>query len=302
MSCGACAAYHGGMVEIRWRGAKIALLAFLSATFLVGTHFAMAVEPVHAPDGPYYHDTWLAISRDGLDVSQGRLVLHHASVPDVCVRQDGRALLYYVDASDAGRFRLAVSLLDRDGQPEAPQTVHIEGEPGKPVDPEAILLPDGRVRLYYVGGRRGAREVRSAVSTDGLSFVREPGARLAGHGVVDPAVVRLGDGAWKMYYALLDDGSGQPCIRSASSPDGLSFTADPGVRFPGAGSPGALALPGGRVRLYVATEMRLDSWVSRDGVFFRREKTVAQGRDTFDPSVVPLASGGYLVAFKSFRQ
>lgn len=288
-------------MQNRWRSAKLAILAFLVATLMVGTHLALAVERVHAPDGPYYHDTWLATSRDGLDVSQGRLVFHHASVPDVCVRQDGRALLYFVDASEAGRFRLAVSVLDEDTQPGPVQSVHLEGESGKPVDPEAILLADGRVRLYYVGGKRGAREVRSAVSSDGLHFVREPGTRFAGRGVVDPAVVQLGDGAWKMYYALLDDGSGQPCIRSASSPDGLSFTEDPGVLFPGAGSPGAVALPGGRVRLYVATERSLASHVSRDGVFFRREATVARGRDTLDPSVVPLPSGGYLLTFKSFR-
>ena len=64
--------------------------------------------------------------------------------------------------------------------------------------PEAVALPDGRVRLYYVtSGGAGPERIDSAISTDGLTFAPEPGDRLTG-GYVDPAVVQLANGSWLM--------------------------------------------------------------------------------------------------------
>lgn len=291
------------------RRAKITLLAVLSTTLMIGAHLASAVEsPPRTPNpgDPYFHDTWLVKSSDGLqaDPAQARLVLHHASVPDVCVGPDGRSLLYYVDAShERGLpFTMSARFVDSQGAVGPALPVRIEGEEARvAVDPEAILLADGRVRLYYLAPRRGqaVKEIHSALSSDGVNFVREPGVRLSGAGVVDPAVVLLPDGTWKMYYALLDDGSGQPCVKSATSRDGLSFTADPGVRFHGAGSPGAMALADGRVRLYLDSRQGLGAWISEDGLEFRFEKAMSLGRAALDPSVVRLPGGGVLVAFKT---
>lgn len=260
------------------------LLVALSVLFVLGL-WGERREP--DPGGPYFHDTWVARSPDGRTLVGARRVLEHASVPDVCVTADGRRLLYYVDGTRwDDDYPLAVRALDGSDAPGPELPLRIEGEDAAAVDPEALLLEDGRVRLYYVAGS----EIHSAVSRDGLAFVREPGFRLAGEGVVDPAVVRGAE--WRMYYALLEG----PCVKSARSGDGLAFVEDPGVRVAGAGSPGALALPDGRVRLLVGGR----ALVSRDGLGFVEEG--AAGLEVLDPSVVALPGGGYLVAFKRFRR
>lgn len=302
-------------MEIGWKRFKLAALVVLSATFAVGTHWATAVEPTSAHAGdPFNHDTWLVASRDGkhVDPREARMVLHHASVPDVCVDADGRVLLYYVDASGKfqgpGSYKMSVRIMDQRGELGAPQRVEIAGEQRIGVDPDAILLADGRIRLYYLAPRRRNEsgellpsEVRSALSTDGVHFVREPGVRHSGVGVMDPAVIQRADGTWKMYVAVVDE-KGQPSIASATSKDGLTFTADPGLRLEGAGSPGAMALPDGRVRLYTGGGRQgLVTRISTDGLTFEPEGLTAQGQETLDPSIAERPDGTFLLAFKTFK-
>ena len=90
--------------------------------------------------------------------------------------------------------------------------------------PEAVALPDGRVRLYYVAsGGGGAERIDSAISTDGLAFTSESGDRLTG-GYVDPAVVRLANGSWLMVCSTSP--SSRQRLFVATSPDGLAWTLD----------------------------------------------------------------------------
>ncbi|OFW04378.1 MAG: hypothetical protein A3I61_11150 [Acidobacteria bacterium RIFCSPLOWO2_02_FULL_68_18] len=95
---------------------------------------------------------------------------------------------------------------------------------GQPVaDATAALLPDGRVRLYMHAQGRG---VVSAVSltTEGASFAAEAGSRLPdGSGM--PRVVANPSGGWRLYFS---SGGG---IKSAASPDGLTFTIENGFRL-----------------------------------------------------------------------
>lgn len=88
--------------------------------------------------------------------------------------------------------------------------------------PEAVALPDGRVRLYTVAsGGGGAERIDSAISSDGLTFTSEHGDRLTG-GFVDPAVVQLADGSWLMVCSTSP--SSRQRLFVATSPDGLSWT------------------------------------------------------------------------------
>jgi hypothetical protein len=67
--------------------------------------------------------------------------------------------------------------------------------------PDAVLLPDGRVRIYWVEpgaqGFRGEENIVSATSTDvtGTVFVRDEGTRTTG-GLVDFEVLRAEPGNW----------------------------------------------------------------------------------------------------------
>ena len=88
--------------------------------------------------------------------------------------------------------------------------------------PEAVALPDGRVRLYYVtSGGAGPERIDSAISTDGLTFTPESGDRLTG-GYVDPAVVQLANGSWLMVCSTSP--SSRQRLFVATSPDGLAWT------------------------------------------------------------------------------
>jgi len=116
--------------------------------------------------------------------------------------------------------------------------------------PEAVFLPDGRVRVYYIGwsGSRGPYvkdpgpndrwRILSAVSQDGLHFEKEQGVRMdvspsgdPPHGAIamaKPQVVKLKGGKWRMYYAAHTQTGIH--LFSAVSPDGLNWEREPGVK------------------------------------------------------------------------
>lgn len=65
-----------------------------------------------------------------------------------------------------------------------------------------VPLGDGRLRLYAFEQKPGSNVVGSFISTDGLNWTQEPGARLtaeAGMQITDPFVIRW-RGKWKMYF------------------------------------------------------------------------------------------------------
>lgn len=196
--------------------------------------------------------------------------------------------------------------------------------------PDAVLLPDGRVRLYFQSGPA----IGSAISDDGgLTFVQEPGLRIetGWHGDLDPdnvgasTTVLLPDGRFRMYYRAGDEDDAyfngiKTVILSAVSDDGLNWSPEEGVRLapedwvdPQAPAnnryldgPEAVLTDNGRVRLYffgVAVCYGLCMSVSEDGLTFGPvEQVLAQG-DTpagqapGDPSILPLADGPWLMYF-----
>jgi hypothetical protein len=108
-------------------------------------------------------------------------------------------------------------------------------------DPSLLRLPDGRYRLYYVTPRPGRAswaqadpaynrtEISSAISTDATTWLREPGPRLEGRGLVDPEAVVAPDGRIRLMYTSGTDLR----AHSAISADGLDFTVEEGARVDG---------------------------------------------------------------------
>jgi hypothetical protein len=93
--------------------------------------------------------------------------------------------------------------------------------------PDAVVTPDGKVRLYVVESptldSNCPEKVASYISSDGISFTKESGWRLEG-GYVDTEVLRAKDGDWVMVMA---DGPGcgdrvQKLYMSTSN-DGLTW-------------------------------------------------------------------------------
>ncbi len=88
-------------------------------------------------------------------------------------------------------------------------------------DPTAIVLADGRIRLYVLAERHG---IRSLISSDGLHFELEKGARI-GQPVSHPEISKDPRGGYRLFYGS----EGQS--KSAISRDGLNFTVELGSRF-----------------------------------------------------------------------
>jgi hypothetical protein len=179
--------------------------------------------------------------------------------------------------------------------------------------PRIVVLPDGRYRLYTPS----AQGLQAATSTDGFTFVDEPGT----YGPIsDAAVIYLRDGGFRFLWPNGPNGS--QALVSATSSDGLSFTHEPGERFRPAPQdagfvqvPHAVLLTDGRWRLYYVADWfgaggspfpnNTRTAISSDeGLTWTAESNTGTDRDTVDPDVVHLAGGGYRLYYKereSFR-
>ncbi|OJF11949.1 hypothetical protein BG844_23385 [Couchioplanes caeruleus subsp. caeruleus] len=104
------------------------------------------------------------------------------------------------------------------------------------VDADVVVLPDGRMRLYYglgVGGSDSWR-ITSSISTDGKTWTPEE-TNLVGRDWGPADVLRLPDGRFRMYYTPSNDPTLAPdqqrSVRSAISDDGINWTVEPGHRL-----------------------------------------------------------------------
>ena len=189
--------------------------------------------------------------------------------------------------------------------------------------PRAVVLPDSRVRMFYTS----ADGIKSAISTDGLTFTDEPGFRItateAGFGgtparaTSGATVVSLPDGRYRMYFSDLPrpgDPPGGHVIKSAVSVDQLVWTVEPGVLL-GAGAPTlkesaehpfALANPNGSMTLYYgkygntgsANAEGVYQSTSSDGLTFQQETlAVFFGND---PDALRLVDGTLMLYYGRF--
>lgn len=93
--------------------------------------------------------------------------------------------------------------------------------------PDAVLLPDGRVRIYLVESPvegRCTEKIATYISNDGISFTKEPGWRLE-NGYVDTEVLRAANGSWVMILADIGCTSdGNQKLFVSESADGLTWS------------------------------------------------------------------------------
>lgn len=241
--------------------------------------------PVTDPNGPYFHRVVVARTRDGVTLADAREVLDHASVPDGVRMPDGTLRIYYVNGADG-----ALWVARMDGQTVTPiGPIRVDGveRPAGVVDPDALALPDGRIRLFYLSGfgppgSASARAMCVAESADGERFsVVGRAIRFSADLTTDPSVAPLPDGSW-----LMAASRGQQTVL-ARSRDGLAF--EQGETLGYGGVPELAALAGG-LRLYVCAR-GIESYVSANGGrSWQREATVVSPgpgrRIVCDPSSV----------------
>jgi hypothetical protein len=173
--------------------------------------------------------------------------------PTLVELPDGKIRMYYKGANGFGGPGEAIhkifSAISVDGLNFQKEGLRIDsektGDMGWASVPEAIKLPDGRIRIYYVSGDPEAEGgIMSAISKDGLNFEKEKGARVKGN-FVDPAITILPDGKFLLlvvYNCKPEKGYCDPNfpngIYSLISDDGLNFSDlnlviqfDPGYQF-----------------------------------------------------------------------
>ena len=170
-----------------------------------------------------------AVSKDGLTftkeqgvrISPGTGFEFQVCDPTIVDLPDGKMRMYYKGANTLkpgpGAIHKIYSALSSDGLTFQKEGLRVDseinGDNSWASVPDAIILPDGRVRLYYVTAAQMEHGIGSAISTDGLNFVKEPGMRVPN--LVDPALIRMGN-KYVLFAASIDE-------RFAALPKGIYY-------------------------------------------------------------------------------
>lgn len=265
---------------------------------------------VLAQDGPpqgtnplLNHELHVATSPDGLTwTTDGVALRGHTSVPEVVYWQD-KLWIYAVegdfDLSAGEQERLVILEQSADGWTEHYVTLDTPFD-GAPVDPDAVVLDDGRLRLYFFdfsvmrNASPNADEVNrpsgyfySMVSSDGVNFTLEEGTRLESNPpATDPDVVRVGD-TWLLYGTS----NGKSLI--ARSTDGLSFET---IGEKAGTVTGTVVLDGGILRQYYQDQGQMVIDESMDGLNWTRLE-VETGLRGGSPAVTMLPDGSWVMVY-----
>lgn len=223
---------------------------------------------------------------------------------------EGRLVTF---CSDPSRVQ-TISLEPRGGdkfEVGTPRDVDIEGETAdKQVDPNVIALPAGGYRMFYtVSTGYGdpaykSTEFHSAVWRANR-WVREPGCRLSDTGIVDPDVIALPDGTWRMFFTR----GIEEQICSATSSNGLDFVIEPGQRVAGQVSATIRVGP-----TYLMAHQSLGGWFNQgllhvlrsdDGLKFTpdpRFRWQESNVTVEGPNLITLKDGRFLMAYITPQQ
>ncbi len=104
-------------------------------------------QPITDPNGPYFHQTVLARTTDGLTLENPHQVLDHASVPDGVRRVDGSVLVYYVNGAAASTW--VARIVDDTAQVIGPITVGVRVD-GSIVDGDCRGPDKERLDVYQI--------------------------------------------------------------------------------------------------------------------------------------------------------
>ncbi len=168
----------------------------------------------------------------------------------------------------------------------------------RPFDPTIVVTPDKKIRIFFSSsdGMIGGPEIintYSALSTDGINYNFEPGARFdhPTNRVIDPAAT-IFNGTWQ-YTAPI--GAPQDGAYHCTSADGLAFT--PLANIPSDNThnwTGNLLVDGGQLRFY-GSGPQIWYKTSSDGLVWNAfVNTNVMGGD---PGVVKLSNGKYIMIY-----
>jgi len=273
-------------------------------------HEAAVSDPIGDLNGPFYHKVYKAESQDGITFSKtGELVAEKASVPDAVMLPSGRIIIYMVDGAGRSNSGLMLAASDDKGKTWKQGSLQIksQGKFSGAADPQAVLLEDGSVRLFYLvfsekkppvdetgkpmpTGEK--QKIKSATSKDGVNFTEEEGSRFEMTEIwTDPDVVKIGS-KWFMY---LSEGSKNIAL---TSDDGSAFAIQKAVRTDGAISK-TIKTDEGKYRQFFC-KAGISSAETLDGLNFSNEVVSLEGgadEIICDPTPVKI-DGKWLLFYK----
>ncbi|MDO8467720.1 MAG: hypothetical protein Q7S56_02125 [Nanoarchaeota archaeon] len=167
----------------------------------------------------------------GIRISPGTGFESNVCDPTIVNLPDGKMRMYYkgADSQNAGpgqSIHKIYSAISSDGLTFQKEGLRIDsetnGDNGWASVPDAIILSDGRVRIYYVTASGMGHGIGSAISSDGLNFVKEEGIRVPN--LVDPALVKIND-KYILFAASIDE-------RFTALPKGIYYLeSSDGLKF-----------------------------------------------------------------------
>ncbi len=254
--------------------------------------------------GPWNDRVFSATSPDGLNWTKDPNILFNtASVPGAVKGTNGTIFLYTVYLPGPTTNETLMVAISTDGQNfSVRQPINVPNSViTRRVDPNPVLLPDGRIRLYYIDfGTIPTKNLYSAISNDGINFTEEPGIRFTQNHITDPDVFYLG-GNWVGF--LSKPNVGMQIIRIVSS-DGLNFIEDATFNWNNGGISFTFLFPGNIYRTYYCAMGGMKSAMSTDGYNLTVEPStrIQPGMNEVlcDPTIVQLASNSYVMYYKTF--
>lgn len=282
------------------------------AGLLVGVYFLVKSKSFSAPsksnnmvqdpNGPYYHKIYTATSKDGLTWDkQNKVLFDHASVPGAVIK-DGVIYLYFVDASGDLSDQLSVGISKDLGKSFDKQKIEIKGATLTAVDPNPVLLDNGKIRLYYfasplVAGdpaaASGQHKIMSAESSDGIHF-ENVSEVFAEENITDPDVFKTAKD-WRLFIS-----KGTNLDLAISNDNGLTFTKQNDFSWNEGGVPSTFNF-NGTLRTYFCGKGGIGSAIGADTGKLAVESGVRveeSNKIVCDPSVIQLPDNTYMMFYK----
>ncbi|MBK6343567.1 MAG: hypothetical protein IPF41_13555 [Flavobacteriales bacterium] len=260
---------------------------------------------------PWERPLMQAWSADGITFNTPAIFQDSSGVPSV-IRWRGDTLIatfqWFQQPNPSPSWdRVAVKFsYDNGANWTVPAPIIINGYPSiyqRPFDPTLALLGGDSLRIYFsssegmppVIGLDSTVNTYSAVSTDGINYQFEPGARVdvLDNRVIDPAVIRFGPG-W--HYAA-PAGAPQDGAYHYLSPNGIDFNTVPMIPSD------AMHNWTGNYMVESPNELRFYG-AGQNGVWYNSSPNggtwdgyVNTNIMGGDPSVVKVADNSYLIVF-----
>ncbi len=189
--------------------------------------------------GPWENDLVLqwVTSSGAFTKAKSQNLVEAGGVPTVMQDDEGRliaAFQWFACGDEEAFDKIAVVISEDDGATWSdPESIQIEDYPEdfiRPFDPTLVLLPNGKIRLYYTAGPSSSRildkntNIYSAISSDGVNYTFEKGIRFD---LDDQQAYDVAVGYWDELWHLIVPNNvkkNNGGAFHATSKDGLDFT------------------------------------------------------------------------------